>query len=51
MPGKISGFAGFYLTVYGTGIIQRSSKAELTLAWVKTAVTFLAMFVLLQSYP
>lgn len=51
MPGNISGFAVFGLTVCGADFIQRSSKAELTFAWMKTAVTFLAMFVLLQSYP
>lgn len=50
MPGKISGWVFFCFTPYGADIIQRSSNAELTFAWMKTAVTFLAMFVLLQSY-
>lgn len=35
----------FSLVVYGVDVIQRFSKAELTFAWMKTAVTFLAMFV------
>lgn len=47
---KISSWWFFNLVMYGTDVIQRFSKAELTFAGVKTAVTFLVVFVPFQSY-